>query len=113
MDSKQYVEALYSAFYNQQIADGTPSGQAGMAALQEMASGATKIFGEKEQYNPFNYAISDLIDINTGKIRNDATLMWEDDWMDEVTRNNALRHEYTFNLNGGTEKHNICSHWDM
>mgnify|MGYP002793582060 FL=1 len=104
MDSKQYVEALYSAFYNQQIADGIPSGQAGMAALQEMASGATKIFGEKEQYNPFNYAISDLIDINTGKIRNDATLMWEDDWMDEVTRNNALRHEYTFNLNGGTEK---------
>ena len=59
MDSKQYVEALYSAFYNQQIADGIPSGQAGMAALQEMASGATKIFGEKEQYNPFNYAIFD------------------------------------------------------
>ena len=102
MDSKQYVEALYSAFYNQQIADGTPSGQAEMAALQEMASGATKIFGEKEQYNPFNYAISDLIDINTGKIRNDATLMWEDDWMDEVTRVGIVN-EHNLSVSAGTE----------
>ena len=94
MKSKQYVEALYSAYYN----------EFGSGAIAEMTTGATKIFGPNEKYNPFNYSIADLINTATGKVRDDAQLLWEDDWLDEVTRKNALRQEYVFGVNGGNEK---------
>ena len=94
MDSKQYIEALYSAYYN----------DFGNDAIAEMTTGATKIFGTNEKYNPFNYSIAELINPATGKVRDDAQLLWEDDWLDEVTRNNALRQEYVFSINGGTDK---------
>jgi len=103
MKSGDYIEALYSAYYNQQIANGVPASQAGNAALQELGYGSTKVFGENEQYNPFNYSITELIDPATGKIRSDAILLWEDNWMDEVNKKNALRTEYQLSVDGGSE----------
>lgn len=104
MDSKEFIESAYSAFYNREIANGTPIANAGNAALDAMANGSMKLFGANEQYNPYNYPIAELIDPATGLIRSDAQLLWEDDWLDEVTRSNALRHEYALNFNGGSEK---------
>ena len=104
MNSKEFIEAAYSAFYNNEIANGKSAANAGAAALKAMTTGSMRLFGVNEQYNPYNYPIAELIDTNTGLIRSDAQLMWEDDWLDEVTRNNALRHEYALSFNGGTEK---------
>jgi TonB-linked SusC/RagA family outer membrane protein len=95
MDSKDFLEAEFSAFSNVYGAD---------RALQQMVSGSQKIFGLNEQYNPYNYSVADLIDPVTGKVRDDAQLLWEDDWLDEVTRNNAFRQEYTLDVSGGIEK---------
>lgn len=104
MKSKEFIEALYSSFYNEEIAGGTSASQAGAAALDAMVNGPTAVFGKDQQYNPYNFPISELIDTNTGLIRSDAQLMWEDDWMDEITRNDALRQEYQFNVSGGSDK---------
>lgn len=103
MDSRKFIEAVYSSFYNEEISNGTSPSAAGAKALQAMSSGAQAIFGANEQYNPFNYNIADLIDTNTGLIRSDANLLWEDDWLDEVTNNNAFRHEYVVGINGGSK----------
>jgi len=104
MKSKEFIEALYSSFYNEEISGGTPSSEAGAAALEAMVNGPAAVFGENQQYNPYNFPIAELIDINTGLIRNDAHLLWEDDWMDEITQNNALRQEYQVNISGGSDK---------
>jgi TonB-linked SusC/RagA family outer membrane protein len=106
MKSQDFIEAAFSAFYNEQIRNGIAPDQAGAAALVDMVSGGQRIFGANQMYNPYNYDVADLINPATGKIRSDATLLWEDDWMDEVTRNNALRQEYTFDMRGGDDKTN-------
>ena len=104
MKSKDFIEASFSAFYNRAIDDGFSPDNAGAVAIYEMSQGAQKIFGKDEMYNPYNYNAVDLIDPITGKIRSDARLLWEDDWLDEITRNDAWRQEYTIDLSGGAEK---------
>ena len=39
-----------------------------------------------------------------GKVRDDAKLLWDEDWLDEVTDNAALRQEYGASVSGGNEK---------
>jgi TonB-linked SusC/RagA family outer membrane protein len=104
MGTKDFIEAQYSAFYNQEILDGTDPNLAGAAALQAMATGAAKIFGDGEQYNPYNMPVAELIDPATGRVNGNAVLRWEDDWLDEVTRNDAFRQEYGLDLSGGVDK---------
>ncbi|MEA4974864.1 MAG: TonB-dependent receptor [Paludibacter sp.] len=103
MKSQDFIEAAFSAFYNEQIDNGVAPDMAGAGALVEMVSGGQRIFGANQMYNPYNYDVANLIDPATGKIRSDATLLWEDDWLDEVTRGNALRQEYTFDMRGGND----------
>lgn len=104
MGPKEYIESVYSAFYNAQIANGVSPDQAGALALAEMASGAQKIFGENEQYNPYNYKISELINTSTGLVRDDAKLLWNEDWLEQVTNKYALRQEYVASISGGKDK---------
>ncbi|MDR0333496.1 MAG: TonB-dependent receptor [Dysgonamonadaceae bacterium] len=101
MNSRDYVEAQFSAFYNQAISNGFSPDNAGSQALFQMAQGGQRIFGANEMYNPFNYNIAELINPTTGKIRSDATLLWEDNWLDEATRNDAWRTEYSLDMSGG------------
>lgn len=104
MNSKEFIEANYSAFYNDEIKKGVHPDVAGDNALYQMSKGAQRIFGNQEQYNPYNFPVTELIDPVTGLIRSDARLLWEDDWLDEVTRNDASRQEYTMDVNGGVER---------
>jgi len=110
MNAKEFIESNFSAFYNRQIQNGVHPDQAGGNALYEMSQGSLRIFGSQEQYNPFNYPVySDdpskwLIDPRTGLIRGDAKLLWEDNWLDEVTRSDAYRQEYTVDVSGGLDK---------
>lgn len=49
------------------INSGYAPAAAAIAALNNMKSGATAMLGKNEQYNPFNYGITELIDPTTGK----------------------------------------------
>jgi TonB-linked SusC/RagA family outer membrane protein len=64
----------------------------------------SSVLGNNEEYNPFNYPIDQLIDIQTGKVRSDAELRYNEDWLDELTADNPLRQEYVLSASGGSKK---------
>ena len=104
MDSRQFIETNFHAFRNRAIfTSGVHPDLAGARAIWEMTEGPLRIFGNNEEYNPFNFNLAELIDPVTGRVRPDAQLLWNDDWLDFVTRNGALRQEYTLDLSGGNE----------
>lgn len=117
MGTKDFMETMYWAYRQYMIdEEGIPADVAGYYGLEEMSIGATRIFGEKEQYNPYNYNVwvaddednpvveQMLINPETGKIREDATLYWDENWIDQVTNNQAVRQEYILSFNGGNAK---------
>lgn len=105
MDEVGYLETVFQAYKNNQIYNnGLLPEQASIVALEAMKSGATAIFGQNEQYNPFNYSVTDLIDPATGKVRSDAKLKYSEDWMEEAMVDNPLRQEYNASVSGGNEK---------
>jgi len=106
MDSYGWTEDVYFMYKNKFIADGTSPSLAGAAALQEMATGSTKIFGNNEKYNPFSRTVTDLIDHTTGKIKDGTTLKWNEDWLDSATEPQPLRQEYQMTVTGGNSKTN-------
>ena len=88
-----FMEIMYSAFYNDY----------GSNAVAQMASGSKRIFGSNEMYNPYDVPLAQLFTAD-GKVRDDAKLLWDEDWLDEVTDNAALRQEYGASVSGGNEK---------
>ena len=95
MDEAGYLETIFQSYKNNQIINGGVSPElAGVAALEAMKSGSTAMLGQNEQYNPFNYSITELIDPVTGKVRSDAKLRYSEDWMDEALKSNPLLQEY-------------------
>lgn len=58
-----------------------------------------------ELYNPFkNYTWATVIDPETGTVRADAQSAYYENWMDEIERPNAFRHEHQLTVSGGTAK---------
>lgn len=106
LDAYEWTEDVYFMYKNKMIKDGVAPANVGPAALQEMATGATKIFGNNAMYNPFNRPVTELIDHSTGKIYEGTTLKWNEDWLNESTAKNPLRQEYQMALTGGTNKSN-------
>lgn len=104
MGEAGYLETIFQSYKNNQIINNGLSPQAAaLTALVDMKQGVSKIFGENEQYNPFNYTITELIDPVTGKVRSDATLRYSENWMDEAIAKNPLRQEYVTTFSGGTQ----------
>ncbi len=97
---EDYMQLVYEANRNKYVYGNKYEWNDAVAqSIKEMPS---KIGGEI--YNPFkNYTAENLIDPTTEKIRPDAVSAWDEDWMDEVTENNALRQEYQFSVTGGNE----------
>ena len=91
--AKDFMEIMYSAFYNKY----------GNSAVAQMASGSARILGNNEMYNPYNVPAAQLFTAD-GKVRDDAKLRWDEDWLDAVTDNAALRQEYGASVSGGNEK---------
>lgn len=91
--ARDFMEIMYSAFYNDY----------GSNAVAQMASGSKRIFGRNEMYNPYDVPLAQLFTAD-GKVRDDAKLLWDEDWLDEVTDNAALRQEYGASVSGGNEK---------
>ncbi|MHC1780538.1 MAG: SusC/RagA family TonB-linked outer membrane protein [Bacteroidales bacterium] len=106
LDVYEWTEDVYFMYKNKVVADGTPSSLAGPAAIQEMVSGAGRIFGVNQKYNPFSRAAADLFDHTTGKIVSGTTLKWDEDWMEESMAKQPVRQEYQITLAGGTPKTN-------
>ena len=91
--ARDFMEIMYSAFYTDY----------GSNAVAQMASGSKRIFGSNEMYNPYDVPLAQLFTAD-GKVRDDAKLLWDEDWLDEVTDNAALRQEYGASVSGGNEK---------
>ncbi len=91
--AKDYMELMYSAFYNKY----------GSNAVAQMAGGSQAIFGANGMYNPYDTPLEQLFDAD-GKIVETAKLRWDEDWLGEVTDNAALRQEYGVSVSGGNEK---------
>ncbi|WP_231562271.1 SusC/RagA family TonB-linked outer membrane protein [Alistipes sp. ZOR0009] len=105
MDEAGYLETVFQSYKNKSIiSDGLSPEAAAIAALEAMRSGSAAIFGNNEEYNPYNYSINQLIDPKTGKVRSDAKLRYHEDWLDEVMAKNPLRQEYVTSFSGGDEK---------
>ena len=101
VDQKEMVQLTYEALRNQaHFANGNS-----WAAAEEIARATLGKQLGGELYNPFkNYTWGEIIDPATGQVRADAQSVWNEDWLDAVTRKNAFRHEHVFSVNGGTAK---------
>ena len=105
LNQSQYLETVFQAYKNDQIINkGIDPKLAGAAALTAMSSTTTGMLGVNEQYNPFNFKLADLMDPTTGKVRSDAQLLYNQNWMDEISAKNPLRTEYQLGFNGGGKK---------
>jgi len=104
LNQKEYLETAFQAYKNQKIDNGVSPAEAGSAALEAMAGTTTGMLGLNEQYNPYNYALADLINPTTGKVRDDAKLVYDQNWQDEILAKNPLRQEYQLSFAGGSTK---------
>ena len=101
VDQKEFVQLTYEALRNQaHFSNGY-----GWAESEQIAR---ETLGKQlggEMYNPFkNYTWANMIDPATGQVRPDAQSVWNEDWLDAVTRKNAFRHEHVASFNGGSAK---------
>ncbi len=107
MDAYEWTENVYYMYKHRMITNnGVAPAEAGAAALQEMATGATRIFGNNTRYNPFSRPALELIDHSTGKIHEGTSLKWDEDWLDNAIASSPLRQEYQMIVSGGTSRTN-------
>ena len=107
VDMKEYVEMSYEALRNS-AQYGTGMDYEG-ASRYAAANLGQQIGGLKnpEFYNPYkNYTWETLIDPSTGKMRTDAKAAWNENWMDEISDNSAVRTEHIVSVNGGSDRSN-------
>lgn len=107
LNSADFIETSFQGYKNELIyRDGVHPDLAGARAIEAM-KGSTGIFGANEMYNPYNMPVSELIDPVTGKVNPSARLLYESDWLKEITNENAPRQEYQLYFNGGSENSRI------
>ena len=95
-----YVQLVYEALRNAEW-----DGGASWADAERIARNSLGDELGGEYYNPFkNYTWDQIIDPATGYVRTDAQSAWNEDWLDAVTQDNALRHEHVFAVNGGSDR---------
>jgi len=107
LDEAGYIETIFHTYRGNYFAGGDTQENAATKAINAMINGQgsnARIFGANEKYNPFNFPASELIIPETGKVRPDATLRYNEDWLDEMTARNPLRQEYTLTVSGGSGK---------
>ena len=104
---EDYIEMSYEALRNSaQYGTGMDFEGASRYAAANLGQ---QIGGLKnpEYYNPYkNYTWETLIDQSTGKIHPDAKAAWNENWMDEISDNSAVRTEHIVSVSGGTERTN-------
>ncbi|QIA09369.1 SusC/RagA family TonB-linked outer membrane protein [Draconibacterium halophilum] len=107
LSTADFIEASFQGYKNALIyTDGVHPDLAGPMAVEALRGG-TGIFGANEMYNPYNMPVSQLIDPQTGQVNPSAKLLYESDWLDEVTNDNATRQEYQLFINGGSDNSKV------
>jgi TonB-linked SusC/RagA family outer membrane protein len=107
LSTADFIEASFQGYKNALIyTDGVHPDLAGPLAVDAMR-GSTGIFGANEMYNPYNMPVSELIDPQTGKVNPSASLLYQSNWLDEVTNNDATRQEYQLYINGGSDNSKV------
>ena len=110
VNMKDYVEMSYEALRNSaQYGTGMDFEGASRYAANNLGQ---QIGGLKnpEYYNPYkNYTWETLIDQTTGRIRPDAKAAWDENWMDEISDESAIRTEHIISVNGGSERANYVA----
>ena len=101
LDAYQWTEDLLYMYKNVNIDNGMAPSVAMAQAVTDLYTGATSVFGNKQEYNPFSSPVEDLFDLSTGKIKDGTTLKWSDDWLDLCTNPAPLRQEYQMTVSGG------------
>ena len=104
MDAYAWTEDLYSMYYMTGRDKGYTGSNLHAYAINQMINGAEGIFGANQKYNPFSMKIEELFNPETGKIKKEAKLLWNEDWLDESSEKNPLRQEYVLSVNGGSSK---------
>jgi len=105
MNEAEYIQTNYHIYRTKAIySDGYAPELAGARAIQELTTGASRLFGANEQYNPYNMPIAQLIDPVTGAVNPNAQLKYSQDWLDEAMTENPLTKEYLLGLTGGSDK---------
>ena len=109
LNTADFIEASFQGYKNELIyTSGVHPDLAGQMAVEAL-KGSTGIFGANEMYNPYDMPVSQLIDPETGKVNTSAKLLYEADWMGEITNDNATRQEYQLYISGGSENAKIYS----
>lgn len=98
IDKKEYYEMGYQMWKNYLVVNGSQSPDAPLSSTRKNQLLNT-IFGG---YNPFNMSVDQLFD-DKGMINPDAQLLYDDNWMKELSRN-GLRHVYDVSVSNGTDK---------
>ena len=101
LSGRQWTEDVYYMYKSKNIADGYDPVTAGQMAAASMSSGVDAVFGLNEVYNPFSKPVTEMFDHTTGKIRDDVTQKWDDDWLDLSTDKAPIRQEYQMTVTGG------------
>ena len=104
-DQKEFVQLTYEAIRNGLVYNSGYTWEAAEAAARANLGGSSYLGGTAgELYNPFkNYTFATLINPTTGKVQEDATAAWDEQWMDNLLRT-GFRHEHQFQMNGGNDK---------
>lgn len=101
MDSKQYMEHIWRACYNDLVYG---EGYLPSYALAEAPNKVSSIFlGENDVYNVFDKDVASLYDAN-GKIVSSAKLKYNENWMKEAQAVCPIRQEYQVGVTGGSSK---------
>jgi TonB-linked SusC/RagA family outer membrane protein len=107
LNTADFIEASFQGYKNELIyRDGLHPDLAGQMAIEAM-KGNNGIFGANEMYNPYDMPVSELIDPVTGRVNSSANLLYQSDWLEEITNENAPRQEYQLYFNGGSENSKI------
>lgn len=99
VNAKEFMEATFEGYKNYLLDDGETDSDA-----REIAAG--DLIPTLGGYNPFNVSNDQLIDPTTGRVNSNAQLLYQDDWMDEATKDSPLRQEYQFSVSGGNSNTN-------
>lgn len=99
VNAKEFMEATFEGYKNYLLDDGETDSDA-----REIAAG--DLIPTLGGYNPFNVSNDQLIDPTTGRLNSNAQLLYQDDWMDEATKDSPLRQEYQFSVSGGNNNTN-------
>lgn len=106
VDERKYMELFFESYVNSfMVNNGLTKDEATTLALNgDMTTLSYMQLLGGEVYNPFNVSSELLIDPATGKVVNNATLRYDDDWFEETLRDDNLRQEYQLSINGGNKR---------